>query len=385
MTRSPTSQADALLVALFRRARSGAGPVPGWPPGLPTEVFAAAVGHHRGWPVLAALGDLVAGLPGELATEAVQRQRRAVQRRLVQDADLADSAVRLDTAGIPWACVKGPVLAARYQRVGLHRSASDLDLLVPPARLADALRALTTAGGGLLSRNFTLMRAELPGEVAVQAGRGTVVDLHWSLVNRSRRRRWTSVSTGELLDRARTDDVGGRPLRVLHPADALVHLCLHAGLAGGSRLGWLLDVALTVEQTPVDWAEVVRVARQWRVGRVVGLVLARSRRLLGAPVPRGVIGSLAGPSWRAAETVVGRRVPAARSDSDGWAARLVVGSAEHASVVVLGGTRLRRRLGARPPVRVAGSPLQDPGSTLYPSGDVGDLAAYLDAVAQEVG
>lgn len=376
-----TSRPADVVLWCVRRAAGRADPPPVWAGG--PDALRATVSHHRAWLVLARHGPAVPGLPPELLAEAARRRDVARRRQLQADADLSGCAAALDAAGVPWACFKGPVLAAVYQRAGEDRGAVDLDLLVPPDRLGDALRALSSAGAGLLSRNFTLLRRELPGEVALLARHGTTVDLHWAVVNRVLRRRRTRISTAALLAAAQPVELAGRAVPGLQRDEALVHVCLHAALAGASRLSWLLDVTLSAQDRPVDWARVRATAERWGVPNAVGLVLQRSARLLDAPVPAEVLRALVRRDWSLAEGLAGRGTPRATADRGSWAARLPQGSLEHRTVVGLVGTRLRRRLVDGPSVMTFTQSPDDPNSALHASGDAADLAAYLDAVARE--
>ncbi|KQS59727.1 hypothetical protein ASG36_01365 [Geodermatophilus sp. Leaf369] len=362
-----------------RRAAGHDAPPPAWRGD--DGALRAAVAHHRAWLLLAAHGPDVPGVPGALLAEARARRDRARRAQLQTDADLTVAGAALDAAGVRWACLKGPVLTAVHARAGADRAALDLDLLVAPDRLAAALDALEGAGGALLTRNFALLRRELPGEVAVRGRFGTVLDLHWTLVNRAGRRRRTTVSTADLLDRASPVQLAGRPVPALQPDDALVHVCLHAALAGATRVSWLLDVTLSVQDRPVDWSRVVGTARAWGVPAPVGLVLARAATLLAAPVPRSVLRRLAAPDWRLAERWAGPRVLHSTADLGSWPARLAVGSAEHATVPGLLTARAARLVAGRPAAFVQGA--SAPGSALHPAGDHADLTAFLQTVAQE--
>jgi hypothetical protein len=138
--------------------------------------------------------------------------------------------------------VKGPALAAvAYRRPDL-RAYKDLDLLVPAPVFEDAVRLLEANGIPLLDRNWTLVSHEVRGQLHLQLPMGTVTDLHWHLVNQYRDR--LRIPMGELFDRSRRVEVGGRPVSVLDPVDGLIHICLHAALSGGERLIWLKDLDL---------------------------------------------------------------------------------------------------------------------------------------------
>ncbi|MBX9245764.1 nucleotidyltransferase family protein, partial [Actinotalea ferrariae] len=289
--------ADDVVCRLFRDAAGTSGVATSDAPAVTSAGDAARLVRlldaHRGWTYLAPRADRVAGLPAALVDRATRERRAAVSYQIALGADLRTCGDALDVAGIPWACVKGPVVAALHERRGDVRPFTDLDLLVPPARFADALRALSGAGAVLLDRNFALLRERTPGEVNVRAPLGTMVDLHWTLVNRRERRTRSRVATAPLLAGRVPVPTSAGDVPALAPAERLVHLCLHAAGSGAGRLVWLLDVALSVADA-VDWDAVVAVARAWGVPHAVGLVLGRSRTVLGADVPADVVRALLG-------------------------------------------------------------------------------------------
>lgn len=348
-----------------------------------TAVLAAALDRHRGWTLLARRQHLVQGLPGVVGERALQVRRRAAGHQLAVEADLGTCGRALDDAGIPWLCVKGPVLDAAYRRSGDSRASNDLDLLVGPADFSRALQALGSTGTALLNRNWELLRRVLPGEVAMRAPRGTTVDLHWSLVHKATRRDRTGLVTEELLSTAVRADLGAHQVPVLEPARALVHLCLHAAGSGGDRLYWLLDVALQSRDPGLGWRAVVGVARAWRAEVAVGLVLDRARRRLGVDVPRWVVRELLGRrGWASLDRLVGAATGHRLAGEEPLPALVCAAALEHGSPAAWLFSRAGRRPRqgrTRPFVQSA----SDPGSALYPSGTADDLAAYLRAVAAE--
>lgn len=383
--RRRTGPVHDLVLWLFRAAAQGAEVPPTVWRGSDADTagLAAALDRHRGWTLLARRQHLVEGLPEEAVQRAVQVRRRAAGHQLAVESDLSTCGRALDEAGIPWLCVKGPVLDAVYRRTGDSRASTDLDLLVGPADFPRALQALGTTGTALLNRNWELLRRVLPGEVAMRAPQGTTIDLHWSLVHKASSRRRTRLVTEGLLSTASRADLGSQQVPVLEPARALVHLCLHAAGSGGDRLFWLLDVALQSQDPALDWRSAVAVAREWRAEVAVGLVLDRTHRRLGADVPRWVVPELLGRrGWAVLDRLVGAATDRRLDGETRLPALVCVAALEHGSPagwLVTRAGRRRDRGRVRPFVQ---SP-SDPGSALYPSGTEEDLAAYLRAVAGE--
>ncbi|MGI8665372.1 MAG: nucleotidyltransferase family protein [Jatrophihabitans sp.] len=196
-----------------------------------------------------------------------------------------------DGAGLPWLVLKGPALAySVYPRPDL-RHYVDLDLLVSPGDFAAVLRLLADAGYQLVDRNWPLLERVVPGELRLRSPRGVLLDLHWSIFNDANRRAAFHAPTAGLLAGRRVLEPVGLP--ALSASDQLVHLGLHAALSGANRLGWLLDLHLSVGPD-TEWPAVLRTARATGAGPSLAVVLARAHRLFGTRVQPDLAAELAG-------------------------------------------------------------------------------------------
>ncbi|WP_460691325.1 nucleotidyltransferase family protein [Nocardioides flavus (ex Wang et al. 2016)] len=188
-------------------------------------------------------------------------------------------------ADLDWVTFKGPVYSERAHPVPGLRSYNDVDVLLDPFQLRDAAHMLLGAGWRVADYQDMLRNEAVPGEMHWVTPAGVLVDLHWSMVNMASRRRLFAIHTAELLQRRVRVELGSDVVWTLDPVDALVHACVHASLAGANRLIYLIDVE-RLSLDVVDWNEVVSRAVAWRAQSQVALVLGRSHRVLGAPVPR---------------------------------------------------------------------------------------------------
>jgi hypothetical protein len=225
----------------------------------------------------------------------VGRRQAASHHLLVRDG-LARLGAMLDAAGIPWLVFKGPVLSSSvYCEPGMRRY-SDLDILVPPARYADAVASMEDAG----YRNpITLWSPQVhyrSGAIAFESERISV-DLHWHVVYKYQDRRWYRIDPERLFARRRTVDVGGQPCATFDEVDTVFHLALHAAREGCHRLVWLKDIELAVAVGRPDLDELVRRSRAARCAPAIGIALARSKWALGTPVPDRIITALVGRAW----------------------------------------------------------------------------------------
>lgn len=350
-----------------------------------------AARYHR---VVGFVHDALKGTEG-LRPEALERldrlHRQALATHLHVLAVLRRSAAALEPLNGEWLVVKGPVLGElAYGKAGL-RLYQDLDLVIPRGRFAEAIGLLESAGFELVDRNWNLLRRLLIGELVVAAPRTPELDVHWDVRYDRELRRAISISTEELVDRARTVEIGGLPVRTFDAADTLVFLAMHGSKQGGDRLIWLKDIERSIVNDPPDWEAVVARARAGGVHLVVGSMLLRSRATVGAAVPGDVLRELL-PSgvWRGTFGGLERLFPAERSSGFGTPATLLVRSMREdvrSTLATAGkglGYRAARlvRTGALRRDTAQDDP-DDPASRAFPTGPPDARERYLAEILRE--
>jgi hypothetical protein len=202
---------------------------------------------------------------------------------------------RLREAGIEVALLKGAaLLAAGYGDLGL-RFMADVDLLVPTADRRRAIELVAACGfapaGGLSTDAVdVLMPAVTPGYGFRNASRLSI-DLHWHVLHQSRQ----PDADADFWSGSRTVTFRGQPIRLLDPADRLLHALVH-GLRW-SRLPpvrWVFDAVLICGGAePPDMARLVDQARRRRLAVPVRRGLDYLRRRFGVPVPEVTLRALA--------------------------------------------------------------------------------------------
>jgi putative nucleotidyltransferase-like protein len=197
----------------------------------------------------------------------------------------------LSTEEIPAIAVKGAWLVERYWRDPTHRSYTDLDLVVPPARLRDAVRALEDVGFGLLDAHWPLVTGDLRGQLHLHKD-GQALDLHWHLLNDRRKRSTLRFGSAEMWDSARASSLAGEPCLTLPPGDEAAYVALHAAFHGCHRFLWLLDLAKIAADPEMDWDRTARRLERWRFATGGYLVFALARAWAGADVPLAELRSL---------------------------------------------------------------------------------------------
>ena len=248
---------------------------------------------------------------------------RGLRTHVAALADLGRLAPVLDALGAPWLVVKGPVLSTGlYARPDL-RAYNDLDVLVPGRALAAVVGELRGLGCQLANDEWLVRPDGTPGEIDLRLPFGTMLDLHWHLLNDPVLRRTFDVRMGELFERARTVEVQGIRLHTLDAVDTVLHLGLHGCLSGGNRLIWTKDVERALAGLAPSWDVVVERCRRRGIGLPVANVLDQARDL-GADVPAEVLDALApSPAWRALNRLARRLSPPEQSRGQPSPARLL--------------------------------------------------------------
>ena len=236
------------------------------------------------------------GLIGMLATHTHDDFVRAVwarelARKTVMEQHLVRLLSELHEAGVRVALLKGPGIAESYRAPQL-RSFSDLDLLVPPSQLDDALRIV---GGDEAAVEVPAKRPRADKRDIVFQDRSGVkfnVDLHWDLFLYSQLRGRAKGATDAAWKEAnqRPDSPWG-PLWEIPAPYMTAFLSAHAVLDHRFRLILFRDF-LELNLRGVDYDALERVATDWGLRSTTYLALWMSRAAFGVQVPQDFLASI---------------------------------------------------------------------------------------------
>ncbi|MGO4381868.1 nucleotidyltransferase domain-containing protein [Pseudoduganella sp. RAF53_2] len=203
----------------------------------------------------------------------------------------------LQQLGLPVVLLKGGAYATAGLPPAHGRLFSDIDILVPEARLAEVEAALlmygwvTTHHNEYDQRYYREWMHELPPLRNVQ--RGTVIDVHHALLPRTAARH---PDSGKLL--AATQPVAEHPeFHLLSPADMVLHSATHLFADGefdkGLRDLYDLHCLLThFGSQPGFWESLPARAQEMQLGRYLYYGLRYTQELLGTQVPPSVLQAL---------------------------------------------------------------------------------------------
>jgi hypothetical protein len=337
----------------------------------PIEMLPSAAAMHRVSGSVRKTLATVDGVPARVMTELEAAGANNALRHLGLIGALHEIASVFDGADLAWLVMKGPVLAAHFYGDIGDRGYADLDLLVDHRDFPRAVSVLEDLGFRHVIRNWRLAEEMLAGQI--EMCRGPVrIDLHWQLHYGRADRRPFDLRPSGMISRSRRVDVSSVSVPTFDAVDTVVTLAFHAARSGGHALIWSKDLerALVVDQPDLD--QVIRSSEATRCAPAVGLMLARARDLLGAPVPDEVVARLVPRSLGMVDRAAARIAHPVQFGRRGAVTRFVMRSAGPSTLssVVALPARARRQLRGR---------LRPPAE--HETDDQTEKATYLRAVA----
>jgi hypothetical protein len=196
--------------------------------------------------------------------------------------------------GIPVIVLKGGDLALGIYENTALRPMTDLDLLVPTPRFADAEATLRLLGYAPRQPFYIEAVQQVSPHAPAFVKPGVVpIEVHWDLVEPFSPIR---IDLEGLWQRARPTNIAGVDVLALSLEDQVVYLCVHISFHHWFEVGLLswCDIAQLLHSCGerVDWEQVLRLACRWGGQRGVYLTLWLSKELLGTRVPDDMLHAL---------------------------------------------------------------------------------------------
>lgn len=200
----------------------------------------------------------------------------------------------LHDAGIETTILKGVALVLLYyQDLGL-RSLGDVDVLIRPHNVANAIDTLSELGWkkmGRPPRVLTEIYLDTRRAINFSSDRIAKLDLHWHVMDE------TCRPNGDdwFWSGAIRTTVRGVETLAMNPTDQLLHVCAHEARWTPIPLPrWIVDVMMILRTSAgdVDWDRLVSHAR--RLGLVIPVreALKQVVDVVDAPIPSSVLNSL---------------------------------------------------------------------------------------------
>jgi hypothetical protein len=197
-----------------------------------------------------------------------------------------------EEAGIDTMVLKGAALIQLYYRESGLRPMLDADVLVHAHQAQQAMELLTKLQWKPVRYRRPQIRIPILHSTPFEDDGGRQLDLHWHLF-------WECFNANEDDDywqNAILIQIGGVKTLALNPTDQLLHTCWH-----GARwnevppIRWIADamVILNSSGDEIDWARLMKKAQKHRIVMPIRDSLEYLKKTFDAPVPEGVLKSLA--------------------------------------------------------------------------------------------
>jgi len=259
--------------------------------GQPLDWFKAAhlASCHRLSPVLICQVQqhATARVPETIRLCLIERFRAHTIRNFALTRELLEILSLLEKSGIRTLAFKGPVLTQQlYCHLSL-REFLDLDILVAPTQASTVIALLSAKGFEpqfILTRQqfarFQGMRCHM---ALYHAAKRVLVEVHWALISPG----YTfSPAAQTAWESIQTVSIAGRSIKTFSHETQLLFACLHQAKHNWSRLGWLMDLAALIRQSPaMDWQQIQNRAGSFGTARMIRIGLRLVQLLFQVTLP----------------------------------------------------------------------------------------------------
>jgi len=258
-------------------------------PALDWDYLLAAAKFHGLIPVLAPrLLRQITSVPERVRFEVQQASRRALEGTLALSGELVRVLRNLNAEHVECIPFKGPALAAELWENFTLRQSMDIDLLVRPVQVGQAVEVLR--GYGYTPESD--WKRLFPRAVELQLKKAGMppLELQWGIAPKCFA---INLEIDACWQRAQRAEFGGQPTLAFAPEDLMLILCIHGWKHAWNRLLWIADVArLLRKSTALDWTTLTARARTSGTESILFLGTLLAHKLFGV-VPPGEVADCA--------------------------------------------------------------------------------------------
>ncbi len=232
-------------------------------------------------------------LPEEVRQQIHDAYAQELARVLVLAKESEEVLACLSKAKVPVIILKGPYLAEKIYAQAHLRTYHDLDLLVAEQHIKETALILEKIGyQRCAGKDRFGWEQPYPELVFVNTGNGSLCELHWNLLDKTRFLQASDSMNNVVWQKATAIKLDAGPAFAMIPEHILVHLCLHLSVV--HRFGKLIlyrDISelLSCYQSEIDWDYFVDCIRSWQICSPVYYALSFAKKLINAAVPYPIL------------------------------------------------------------------------------------------------
>lgn len=227
-----------------------------------------------------------AKLPQEIFKDLQSRAENCALRNLEFNARLFTIAAIFEEHNIEFLSYKGATLAQLAYNDSSLRQFGDLDILIHKKDFPKVKKFLLENGGKCawnLSDKQEKAVLKHYYEFPFKFGKNPVlVEIHWAFMESFF---GFDYKIEEVFRRSQMVSIHGRSLQTLSNEDLLIVLCVHGSKHFWKRLSWICDVGKLVQTQPIEWNNVIKLAKKSGCSRMLKLGLLLAKDLLEIDLP----------------------------------------------------------------------------------------------------
>jgi len=251
-----------------------------------------------------------ARVPETIRVCLTERFRAHTIRNFELTRELLEVVSLLEKGGVDVLAFKGPVLAQQLYGDLSLREFLDLDILVAKSRAWAAIELLSEKGLEpqfvLTRRQFARFQRSSSHMGLYHAAKRVLVEVHWALLSPG----YTfSPAIQMAWESVQSVSIASRSIKTFSAETQLLFSCLHQAKHNWSRLGWVMDLAALIRQSPaMDWQQIQSRAGSFGTARMIRVSLRLVQRLFQVTLPARIIEWVAadGCSVKIAEKILKR-------------------------------------------------------------------------------
>lgn len=212
-----------------------------------------------------------------------------VQRNMLMTSELIKIMLLLRENNIEVLAFKGPLLSQMAYGDITLRQYSDLDILIHPKDLFDAVKLLENDAYTAL---YPLSNKQFKGysDIAHDYGlinqkNNTLVELHWRLLSNEF---MADINTIDFFKNTTTVSIQGNKLKTLGLEELIIYLCIHGAKHQWERLEWLVDIDYLIKTQSVDWEKIISLTYQTSSEKMVLSAFSLCSKYLKTNLPHNL-------------------------------------------------------------------------------------------------
>ena len=247
---------------------------------------------HRLSPILSCQVQqhATARVPETIRLCLIERFRAQTIRNFELTRELLEVLSVLEKSSVGALAFKGPVLCQQLYGDLSLREFLDLDILIAPTDASTVIALLSEKG---FEPQFTLTRQQFARFQGISsqmglyhAAKDVLVEVHWVLLTPG----YTFSPAAQIAwENIQSVSIAGRSIETFSRETQLLYSCLHQAKHNWSRLGWLMDLAALIQQSPaMDWQRIQNRAGSFGTARMIRVSLRLVQQLFEVALPGGV-------------------------------------------------------------------------------------------------